>query len=69
MAAANLVSEIMYAPLNFQIPAAHAISIVDLQTTGAVVASIGVALTPANINTFSRQQIVLASYQNPGKKF
>jgi hypothetical protein len=68
--AANLVSEIMYAPLNFQIPAAHAFSIVDLQTSGAIVPAFGgVPITPANVGTFSRSAVILGAYQNPTRKF
>jgi hypothetical protein len=69
MAASNTVLELMYAPWNLQIPAAHSASLSDLQNSGVVVSALGTSLTTANVSSFSRTALVLASYQNPAKKF
>ena len=66
---ANTVKELNYDIFHFALPAAHALSLVDLQTTGVIVAAIGVALTSANIGSFSRPQVIAAAYQNPTRKF
>jgi hypothetical protein len=67
--ASNTTKELNYDIFHFALPEALARSVQDLQNTGTIVAAIGVALTTANVGTFSRQAIINAAYQNPGKKF
>jgi hypothetical protein len=66
---ADTINSLNYGPNSFALPAAIALSVIDLENSAAVVPAFGVAITPGNVGTFSRPTVILGAYQNPGKKF
>jgi hypothetical protein len=66
---ADTIASLNYGPNTLALPAPLALSVIDLENSALVVPAFGIAITAANIGSFSRQSVVAGSYQNPNRKF